>query len=119
MSIDLLWLNIAALFYSLGINSVTMVFMGAFNRKQMDLKTGMMSQQGRDGLKQFLRTLPMLALMFVIYFAMKWIGLFDYIPLAYGVIGVVALLFHKQFMTLAINHFQRNRYKMAVGFREK
>ncbi|MFA6025604.1 MAG: DUF5687 family protein [Ignavibacteriaceae bacterium] len=119
MSIDLLWLNIAALFYSLGVNSVFILFLGTYNRKRMDLNASMMSQQGRDGFKQFLRNIPMILLMLAIYFALTWLGLKDYMPFAFGGIGLIALLFHKQLMDLSIKNFEKHRYEMAVGFREK
>ena len=119
MSIDLLWLNIAALFYSLGVNSVFILLLGTYNRKRMDLNTSMMSQQGRDGFKQFLRNIPMILPMLAIYFALTWLGLKDYMPFAFGGIGLIALLFHKQLMDLSIKNFEKHRYKMAVGFREK
>ncbi len=119
MSIDLLWLNIAALFYSLGVSSMLNLYMASFNKKRMDLHTSMMSQQGRDNFKQFLRTIPTLLLLFSIYFTMTWLGLKDYMPFAFGGIGLIALLFHKQLMDLSIKNFEKHRYKMAVGFREK
>ena len=119
MGVELLWLNTAALFYSIGVNSIISIFVGSFNRKRMDLTTSMMSQQGRDGFKQFLRGLPMLILMFLIYFAVALPGFKEYVPWAYGLIGLAALFFHKKFIDLAVKNFNAQRYKMAVGFRER
>lgn len=119
MSIDLLWLNIAALFYSLGVSSMLNLYMASFGKKRMDLNASMMSQQGRDNFKQFLQSIPTLILMGSIYFVMTWLGLKEHMFYAYGGIGLIALLFHKQLMNLSIKNFEKHRYKMAVGFREK
>ncbi|MDP1993648.1 MAG: DUF5687 family protein, partial [Ignavibacteria bacterium] len=63
--------------------------------------------------------IPMILPMVAIYFALTWLGLKDYMPFAFGGIGLIALLFHKQLMNLSIKNFEKHRYKMAVGFREK
>ena len=119
ISIDLLWLNIAVLFYSVGVSSMINLYMATFNKKRMDLHASMMSQQGRDNFKQFLQAIPTLLLMSSIYFAMTWMGLKDYMAFAYGGVGLVSLLFHNQLMNLSIKNFEKRRYKMAVGFRER
>jgi Family of unknown function (DUF5687) len=116
--VKVLWFNFAALIYAIGINFPLLIFLGTYNQKRIELNSNMMSSQGKDGWKQFLRGLPMLILMGTIYMVMKYAGWENYTFTAYACVGSIGIIFHKKLIEITIGNFRKKRYSMASGFRQ-
>jgi xanthosine utilization system XapX-like protein len=85
----------------------------------MDLSRGAAFNYQGVGASQFLVMLPLLLLPVLIY---AFFSLFmDRIPAAsiLGLLGLIGLLFHKTLMQQVVKRFERRKYKIAEGFREK
>ncbi len=85
----------------------------------MDLSRGAAFNYQGVGASQFLVMLPLL-LAPVILYAILSIFL-DRIPAVsvLGLMGVAGLLFHKPLMQKVVARFERRKYRIAEGFREK
>ena len=85
----------------------------------MDLSRGAAFNYQGVGASQFIIMLPLL-LMPVILYALFTLFL-DRIPAVtiLGLMGVIGILFHKIWMQKIIERFERRKYIIAEGFREK
>lgn len=113
-----LWINTAMFVYNIGVNSLLLLFTASFNRKRMELeKRQMMNYQG-IGINNFLNAIPLIFfpwLLFVVYKSIFNESTAIWLILITGLLG---LLFHRYFIRLAVKFFQKNRYKIATGFRQ-
>ncbi|MGE5682277.1 MAG: DUF5687 family protein [Bacillota bacterium] len=115
---EIFWFNAAGTLYSIGLNSLILLIMGPLNKKRFELNTGMMSQQGRDGWTQFLKGLPVIIPMALIYLIVKLTGCTQYLFHVIAFLGLVAFLLKNIAINIAVDQFQKRRYKMAMGFRQ-
>ena len=113
------WVNFAALFYNLGINAPLLLYMASFNKKRMDLsKSAMMNYQG-VGANNFVLVIPLLAVPGLIYWPVS--VFFGYTPavLTIGGLGLLGLLFNQSLIKMAVNNFNKRRYNIAEGYRQR
>ncbi len=109
--------NVVMLFYNLGINAPFLLFMASFNRKRMELDRGQMMNYQGVGLNNFLNVLPL------VFVPMLLDGLFSVLfgytasLVIIFMSGLAGIIFHRQFIALAVRFFRKNRYKIAEGFR--
>lgn len=113
------WLNLATLFYNLGVNAPLLLFMASFNKKRMDLSKGAMMNYQGVGVNNFILVLPLMAAPMLIYWPVS--AVFGFIPavLTLAGLGILGLLFNQSLIKLAVNNFQKRRYEIAEGYRQK
>jgi len=116
---EIFWINFATLFYNLGVNAPLLLFTSSFNKKRMDLSKGAMMNYQGVGINNFILVLPLLAVPALLYWLVS--SLFGYLPavLTLGILGVLGLLFNQSLIRLAVNNFNKQRYKIANGYRQK
>lgn len=111
-------INTACFLYNIGINTFVVLFLSTYNKKRIDLsKSASFNWQG-VGASQFVMMLPALLLPILIYLAF---GLMDqpwWGVAAVGVVGILGFIFHKQLLGVVVKRFQREKYKIAAGFRQ-
>jgi len=113
------WINFAALFYNVGVNAPLLLYMASFNKKRMDLSKGAMMNYQGVGVNNFVLVLPLLAVPSLIYWPISVFFGYIYAVLAIGGLGVLGLLFNQSLIRFAVNNFQKRRYEIAEGYRQK
>jgi hypothetical protein len=113
------WINFAALFYNIGVNAPLLLFMASFNKKRMDLSKGAMMNYQGVGVNNFVLVIPLLAVPALIYWPVS--VFFGFVPavLTLGGLGVFGLLFNQSLIKMAVNNFNKKRYQIAEGYRQK
>ncbi len=117
ISRDILWLNTALFLYNLGVNTFVLLAWATFARKRMDLSASSISFQGMGG-SHFGIILPIMIVPIFIYlpFALAGHPQLGFIFMA--LLGVAGLLLYKPLLALVLKVFNRQKYKMAIGFRQ-
>lgn len=116
---EILYINTMCFLMNIGVSAYIILLFCTNNKKRMDLSRGAAFNYQGVGASQFLIMLPLLLLPVVLY------GLFslflDRITAVtiLGLMGVVGILFHKMWMQYVIARFERRKYIIAEGFREK
>ncbi|MFN0255164.1 DUF5687 family protein [Pedobacter ureilyticus] len=118
MSYKLLLLHLAAYLYNIGVGTVVVLYFANFNYKRLDI-TGSASFNWQGvGASQWLLGLPLLLVPLIIYIPF---GIFDkpYWGLAMlALLGLVGLLLRNYWVGVIVRKFEKQRYKIAEGFRE-
>ena len=118
MSWKLLLMHLAAYLYNIGFGTVVVLYFATFNYKRLDItKSASFNWQG-VGASQMILGLPFILLPILIYLPFGalnhpfW-GLF-----AVGSFGLLMLLLRNFWIKVITNKFEKQRYKIAQGFRE-
>lgn len=115
----ILELNFVFLIYNLGVNAPLLLFSASYNRKRLELDKGQMMNYQGVGINNFLIILPLMGGPVLIFWLLKSIvGLNISLLIILGV-GLLGLLIHQQLIKWATSFFQKNRYKIAEGYRIK
>ena len=117
ISVNLLYIHASLSLYNIGINSMLVLFLSTYTRKRMDLTASILGTQGKGG-AQYLTLLPTLVLPILIMIPLRAAGLGDGIFVVYGCLGLAGLLLHKPLLNLLVAQLARQKYRMAVAFRQ-
>lgn len=117
--LDILYINTMCFLMNIGVSSYVILLFCSNNRKRMDLSRGAAFNYQGVGASQFLIMLPLLLFPVLIYF-----GLVQFLDrtaavTVLGLMGVTGLLFHRILMKKVVERFERRKYIIADGFREK
>jgi hypothetical protein len=118
MSWKLLLLHLAAYLYNIGFGSVVVLYFATFNYKRLDItKSASFNWQG-VGASQFILGLPFILLPILIYLPFgktdhPYLGV-----IVVGLFGLLMLLLRNFWVNLIVRKFEKQRYKIAEGFRE-
>ncbi len=110
-------MNSALFVYNIGVNSFAILAWATFSRKRMDLNASIFSTQGK-GSSQFMMILPMLILPILLYLPFSLMGHPDLGFVFLAGLGVMGLLLSSTALRGVRKLFARQKYKMAVGFRQ-
>jgi hypothetical protein len=115
----IIYMQLAAFIFNIGINIFLLLFLATYNTKRVDLsRASAMNYQGTT-YKSFLIVLP------IMFFPMLVVWLLStFFSLAVALwtltaLGLIGILLRKQLLTLCVNQFNRRKYLIAQGFREK
>lgn len=118
LSPKLLLLHIAAYLYNIGFGTVVVLYLGTMNYKRLDInKSASFNYQG-TGATQWLLALPYTLTPILIYlpfgiFNKPYAGL-----LVVSLFGLIMLLMRGFWVNYITKRFEKQRYKMAEGFRQ-
>ena len=114
----ILFVNTVMFFYNIGVNALLLLFTASFNRKRMELEKGQMMNYQGIGVNNILNAFPLIFLPWIFLVIFK--SLFNEVTALWVILamGLLGLLFHNYFIRLAVKFFQKNRYKIADGFRQ-
>ena len=112
-------LNFVFLIYNLGVNAPMLLFSASYNRKRMELDKGQMMNYQGVGINNFLIILPLMGGPILIFILLKSLFGQNMSLLIILGIGLLGLLIHQQLIKWATAFFQKNRYKIAEGYRIK
>ena len=116
---EILYINTMAFLMNIGVNAYIILLFCTNNRKRMDLSRGAAFNYQGVGASQFLIMLPLLLFPVIIY-ALSSLFLDNLAAVSVlGLLGVTGILFHKIWMNKVVARFERKKYSIAEGFREK
>ncbi|SFH29205.1 DUF5687 family protein [Pedobacter insulae] len=118
LSYKLLLLHLAAYLYNIGFATVIVLYFATMNYKRLDItKSASFNWQG-VGATQWILGIPFILIPILIYVPF---GLTEH-PywglVAIGLFGLVTLLMRNIWINLLVKRFEKQRYKIAEGFRE-
>lgn len=118
ISYKLLLLHLAAYLYNIGFATVIVLFFATMNYKRLDLtKSASFNWQG-VGATQWILGLPFILLPFLIYMPFGIMNKPYWGLVALAVFGLITLLMRNFWINLLVKRFEKQRYKIAEGFRE-
>ena len=116
---EILLINTVAFLYNLGIVSIVLLYMATFNKKNMDLSKGAaFNYQGMNA-SNWLAMLPAFLMPVITYAPFYFIGYPTAGLLFIGIIGLLGLIFNKYLLEIVYKQFNKRRYIMSQGFRER
>lgn len=118
MSYKLLLLHLAAYVYNIGVGTVVVLYFANFNYKRLDItRSASFNWQG-VGASQWLLGLPLLLVPLIIYIPF---GILNQPYWGLGMLtllGLIGLLLRNYWVGVIVRKFEKQRYKIAEGFRE-
>ncbi|MDX6745591.1 DUF5687 family protein [Polaribacter sp. PL03] len=117
--LDKYLLIVAGFFFNLGFTPLVMLYMGAFNKKRIDLNaSGFGNTQGTSA-AQFIVMIPVLIIPMLVYFIVnKYLG-FNIAVLAIAIIGIISFLLKNPIMNIIEKKYQKNKYITIHGFKQQ
>lgn len=115
----IIYLHIAMFLYNTGVNVFLLVYTAAFNTKRVDLMAKSAFNYQGTTYKSFLIVLPIMFFPMLLAGVLGIFTTYNIIMLVFGLLGLVGVLLIPQQMKLCTNHFNKRKYAMAEGFREK
>ncbi|WP_461788800.1 DUF5687 family protein [Pedobacter sp.] len=118
MSYKLLLLHLATYIYNIGVSTIVVLYFANFNYKRLDItKSASFNWQG-VGASQWLLSLPLLLIPLIIYIPFGVLNQPYWGLAALSLLGLLGLLLRNYFIKIIVNKFEKQRYKIAEGFRE-
>jgi hypothetical protein len=118
MSYKLLLLHLAAYIYNLGVGTVIVLYFANFNYKRLDITTSASFNWQGVGATQWLLGLPLLLLPLLIYVPFGILNLPFWGLATIAFLGLVGLVMRNFWVNVIVKKFEKQRYKIAEGFRE-
>lgn len=117
--VDKYLLIVAGFFFNLGFTPLVMLYMGAFNKKRIDLNaSGFGNTQGTSA-AQFIVMIPVLIIPILVYFVVnRYLG-FNAAVIAIALIGVISFLLKNSIMNFIEKKYQQNKYITTHGFKQQ
>jgi hypothetical protein len=119
ISWKILMIQFAAYFYSLGIAPILVIYMATRNYKGIDLSKGSSFNFQGVGASSMLMSLPIFLIPYLFYFP------FDYLANPYwgfatlGIAGLAGFFTQSFWVEFLVKEFNKRKYKIAEGFRER
>ena len=111
-------LIVAGFFFNLGFTPLVMLYMGAFNKKRIDLNaSGFGNTQGTSA-AQFIVMIPVLILPIIIYAIVNYFLGFNAAVIAIAAVGLVSFLSKNLIMNIIEKKYQQNKYITLHGFKQ-
>jgi len=114
----IVFINLMALFFNLGVTPLIIFFFSLYNYKKIDMSGGAAFNWQGMSAKQFVLMLPIILIPIIIYLPFSIFGSEIYGQIAVGATGLINLIFMKRWVNLFAKEFQKKKYKIAAGFRE-
>jgi hypothetical protein len=119
ISWKILVLQFAAYFFSIGIAPIVVMYMATFNYKAIDMKSGSSFNWQGVGATSMLMSLPVFLLPYVFYVPFNMVGKPFWGLAALGIAGLIGFLSRSFWIDFLVSAFNKRKYKIAEGFREK
>jgi hypothetical protein len=119
ISWKILVLQFAAYFFSIGIAPIVVMYMATFNYKAIDMKSGSSFNWQGVGATSMLMSLPVFLLPYVFYVPFNMIGKPFWGLATLGIAGLIGFLSRSFWIDFLVSAFNKRKYKIAEGFREK
>jgi hypothetical protein len=115
----ILLINFIAALFNMGVSSVFVIWMSTNNKKRLDLSKGAAFNYQGVSASQFLVSFPIMLAPLLIYLPFWAFGYYDSGLYAIGIVSLLALIFNRALLKIAVNRFMERRYLIGEGFRKK
>ena len=119
ISWKILVVQLAAYLFSIGIAPFLVMYMATFNYKAIDMKKGSSFNWQGVGATSLLMSLPIFVLPYAFFIPFNMNGKPFWGLAALGLAGLLGLLSRSFWINVLVNAFNKRKYKIAEGFREK
>ena len=116
---EILLVNTAMYFYSIGILSTSFLYFATFNKKRIDLSRGGTFNYQGLGASNWLSMIPAIILPFIVYRLFRIWGDQNWGIAFIGFLGILGFFFNKVFIRIIAKSLHRKKYIMAENFRER
>lgn len=119
ISWKIILIQLAAFAFNIGVNIILLAYISTFNYKYIDISQKAMMNYSGTGIVQWvynlaLFILPLLLYCFFYLVFNSWAGI-----AAIGITGALSLLFQRYWINFITKEFNKRKYLIAEGFREK
>ncbi len=115
---QVLFMNIAAAIFNIGVNVPVLLYGGSFNKKRVDLqKSQMMNYQGTSA-AQFLVILPLMFIPIIIWGISAWLTNGYWASFVLAMVGLLGIVFREKIMGSVANAYKIRKYRALQGFKE-
>lgn len=118
ISWQLIFIFVCMSLYTMGFGSVIVLFFANYNRKRLDLTRNAAFNYQGVGASQWLMGIPLMLIPVVLFITFQQLFSFRWGVLAIGIFGLITLAMQELWIRWLTNLFNRQRYKIAEGFRE-
>lgn len=116
--LDKYLLIVAGFFFNIGFTPLVMLYMGAFNKKRIDLgASGFGNTQGTSA-AQFIVMLPVLVFPIIIYAIVNYFVGFNAAIIAIAAVGIISILLRNSIMNFIEKKYQQKKYSTLHGFKQ-
>jgi hypothetical protein len=121
----IMFINLMAGLFNMGVSSIFVIYMSTNNKKRLDLSKGAAFNYQGVSATQFLISFPVMLIPLIIYLPFWALGnifgdhLYNIGIMSIGLMGLLALVFHRPLLKMAVNRFLERRYLIGEGFRKK
>ncbi len=119
ISWKILVIQFAAYFFSIGIAPILVMYFATFSYKAIDMKSGSSFNWQGVGATSMLMGLPVFLLPYLFFVPFNMIGKPFWGLAALGIAGLVCFLARSFWIGVLVNAFNKRKYKIAEGFRQK
>ena len=119
ISWKILVVQFAAYFFSIGIAPIVVMYMATFNYKAIDMKSGSSFNWQGVGATSLLMSLPVFLIPYLFYVPFNMMGQPYWGLAALGFAGLICFLTRSFWIDVLVRAFNKRKYKIAEGFREK
>jgi len=119
MSINFPLVFFAVALFNIGVNSVVLMYFSTFNTKRLEPNKGAFFNYEGVNVNQFVMILPLLLMPLFIYWPFSWLGYKWWGIAAIGLVGIAGILFRSALLDRIVIQFEKQKYKIVTGFREK
>ena len=115
----IIYLHLAAFLFNTGVNIFLLLFFGSFNIKRVDLNARSSFNYQGTTYKSFLIVLPMMFLPMIIVGVISSFASVNVALIGVALMGLLGIIFREPLLKLSVNQFNKRKYLMAEGFRDK
>ena len=114
----IVYLHLSAFLFNVGVNIYLLMYLSTYNNKRIDLsKSSAMNYQGTT-YKSFLIVFPIMFLPMLIVWGLSTFFSVAVALWTLSIMGLAGILLRKPLINACVNQFNRQKYKLAEGFRE-
>jgi hypothetical protein len=117
ISYKLLFIQLAAYLYNIGIGTVVVLYFATWNSKAIDLNKGATFNYQGVSATQFILTIPYFLIPYLFYLPFSLAGHPYWGVTCLGIAGLAALFTRSYWVNVLLETLKRRRYKIAEGFR--
>ena len=115
----IIYLHLAAFLFNTGVNIFLLMFFGTFNIKRVDLNARSSFNYQGTTYKSFLIVMPVMFLPMILVGVVSAFASINVALAVLAVLGLLGIIFREPLLKLCVNQFNKRKYLMAEGFRDK
>lgn len=115
---DIFIINTVCAIYNIGLGVPSILFLGAYNKKRIDLNKNAFANYQGIGIAQWILILPTLLIPILIWWIISAVSNNIIASLSLGFIGIIGLIFRNFFMNIILKKYKSRKYITINGFKE-